>query len=132
MYSLLNCSTDHDRDAVVWPCRMKAACKALSRMGKITVLESVCSPALVPLLPARLAQLSTPFGKDGFLQAHKVAVLLVVGVGKSPRELPADDAGFVKIGADDGKGKEWRFFLFGILRFVSADGICREPLRMTR
>ena len=70
------------------------------------MLETTCSPALIPGLSADLAEFATPLTKYGVLELGEVAVLIVVRVCKAPGELAANHFGFVYVGANNGHGKE--------------------------
>lgn len=95
----------------------------------VALLEAAGAPALVPLLAAGLAKLTAPLAEDGFLQAQEVAVLGVVRVGKTPRELASNNTRLVDIRADDRHGDKGRLVLvlavcevFGVALAVAAAG----------
>jgi len=67
----------------------------------IAVLQSACSPSLIPQLSAGLSELASPLAEDSFLQSDEITMLNVHRVCESPREFSADDAGLVDVGTDD-------------------------------
>lgn len=77
---------------------LPAACRAIPE------LQPARPPPLVPLFPAGLPEVGAPLAEDGLFETDEVAVILVVRIGKAPRELPPNNTGLVDVRADDGEG----------------------------
>jgi hypothetical protein len=77
----------------------------------VSMLEPARPPTFIPEFSAGLSELATPFTENSFLESDEVAMLNIVWISETPRELAADHTWFIDIRTQDGEREVWHLLV---------------------